>query len=81
MNVSESKASKHEGKSLSGLTIWHVHLFIEAVFTFAVDVEGDLGINPARKTRPRAAWTVRRPPAVDTAEVERFLPAAKTGMA
>lgn len=75
--LAEPGASKREGKPLAGLTIWHVHRFIEAVFTFAVDAEGDFETNPARKTRPSASRESRRPPAIDLAEVERFLALAK----
>lgn len=71
--------SVREGRSLSGLTIWHVHRFIEAMFTFAIDVEGDLDSNPARKTRPRVSREARRSPAVGLAEVERFLAAVRAG--
>ena len=66
-----------ERKALAGLTIWHVHRFIEAVFTFAVGIECDIETNPARKTKPKATRESRRPPAVDVSEVERFLAAAK----
>jgi integrase len=75
--LAEPESSKRKGQSLSGLTIWHVHRFIEAVYTFAVEVEGDFESNPARKTRPQIARESRKPPAVDVAEVERFLAVAR----
>jgi integrase len=75
--LAEPESSVRPGRTLSGLTIWHVHRFIEAVFTFAVDVEADLDLNPARKTRPRVPRCPRRPRAVDVSEVERFLDSAR----
>jgi len=75
--LGEPGSNKRTGKALSGLTIWHTHHFIEAVFTFAVEVEGDFEANPARKTKPNVARESRKPPAVDVAEVERFLAVAK----
>ncbi len=75
--LAEPGANHRDGKALSGVTIWHVHHFIEAVFTFAVEVEGDFELNPARKTKPSIARESRKPPAVDVATVERFLAVAK----
>ena len=75
--LAEPGANQRNGKALSGLTIWHVHSFIEAVFPFAVEVEGDFESNPARKTKPNISRESRKPPAVDVATVERFLAVAK----
>jgi len=77
--LAQPGSSKRKGKTLSGLTIWHVHRFIEAVYTFAVEVDGDFETNPARKTKPNVVRESRKPPAVDVAEVERLLAATKEG--
>jgi len=75
--LAEPGSNQRNGEALSGLTVWHTHHFIEAVFTFAVEVEGDFETNPARKTKPSIARESRKPPAVDVATVERFLAVAK----
>ncbi len=69
-------ARKRGGKGgLSGLTIATVHNIVSALFTFAVEVEGDFPTNPAQSkaAQPNVDRTPRRPKVLSLAEVERFL--------
>lgn len=69
----EARRNKKEGCGLSNLTIWHVHTFLEALYSFA-EHNGDLDRSPARKTRPNVPRCAdKMPPAVDVAETERLL--------
>ncbi|MDR3686918.1 MAG: site-specific integrase [Coriobacteriia bacterium] len=62
---------------LSNLSIWHVHTFIEAVYSFANRTE-DLDYNPARRVRPGVSRTVvKRQPALDMTDIERLLKAVR----
>lgn len=72
----QTPAARKRGKgALAPLTIWHAHTFIEALFTFAVEIEQDVDKNPARakKARPQVERAGRKPQALDVAEVERFV--------
>ncbi|MDO9107853.1 MAG: site-specific integrase [Coriobacteriia bacterium] len=73
------EARKRGTGTLAPLTIWHAHTFIEALFTFAVDVEHDFEKNPARdkSARPQVERAGRKPQAMDVAEVERFVASAR----
>lgn len=69
---------RHKDEGLAPHTIWHVHTFLEALYTFAVEVEGDFETNPARKAKPPVGRTPKRtPPAVDVHEAERFVRLAR----
>lgn len=77
--VLAAKGSRRYGGTLSGQTIWTVHAVLRAIFTFAVDVQGDFEKNPAssKAARPNVSRDGRRPRALDVAEVERFVTLAR----
>lgn len=64
---------------LSGSTIWTVHQVVRAVFTFAVEIQGDFASNPAatKAATPKAQRSTRKPKALDVAEVEQFVALAR----
>ncbi|MRS12149.1 MAG: site-specific integrase [Actinobacteria bacterium] len=61
--------------ALSGPSIWMVHNVIRAIFTFAIETQGDFTANPAagKAARPNVPRTGNGRRAVDVAEVERFV--------
>lgn len=77
LGQSGARRNKTETGGLSDLYIWHVHTFVEALFTFAVRQE-DVDQNPARRAKPtvprRAAKTTR---ALEVTEVEQLLRAVR----
>ena len=74
--LASPKSRKRGGAGpLSGLTISTVHNVVRSLFTFAVDILGDLPINPAasKAARPKVDRTPKRPRALDVAAVESFV--------
>lgn len=72
-----AKGSRQRGGdgSLSGPSIWMVHSVMRALFTFAVDVQGDFPTNPAagKAAKPAFPRTGAHKRACDVAEVERLI--------
>lgn len=75
--LGEEGASHSTGKALSAHTIWNTRVVIQALYTFAINVQGDFETNPAKTAKPRIAREGRRAPAVDVAEVERLIALAR----
>ena len=61
--------------ALSGPSIWMVHNVMRALFSFAVDVQGDFPTNPAasKAAKPNVPRTGSAKRAVDVAEVEQLV--------
>lgn len=76
-----SKKARQRGGdgALSGATIATVHSVVRALFTFAVDVEGDFPTNPAasRAARPKVDRTPPPRKSLSIEEVERFVGLAR----
>lgn len=71
--LGEKGANAYTGKPLSSHSIWHVQVFLEALYTFA-QREHDFDFNPAKEAKPADPRESRKAtPAVDVAEVERFV--------
>jgi len=74
-----TKGSRRYGGTLSGQTIWTVHSVMRAIFTFAVDIQGDFERSPAgsKAARPNVDRHGRTPRALDVSEVEQFVSLAR----
>lgn len=74
-----AKGSRRYGGTLSGQTIWTVHSVMRAIFTFAVDIQGDFEKSPAnsKAARPNVSRNGRTPRALDVLEVEQFVSLAR----
>lgn len=69
----EARCHKKGESGLSNLTIWHVHTFLKAVYSFA-NYNGDTDYNPTRNAKPTVSRTpAKKPSALDFAGVERLL--------
>lgn len=71
------KGSRQRGGDgpLSGPSIWMVHSVMRALFSFAVDMQGDFSVNPAagKAAKPSFPRTGAHKRACDVDEVERFV--------
>lgn len=70
-----TKGAGRYGRTLSGPTIWTVHAVMRAIFTFAVEVQGDFPTNPAasKVARPRVPKDGSKRRALDVEQVEQFV--------
>lgn len=73
--LASPKSRKRGDGALSGGTIATVHNVVRSLFSFAVEIEGDLPTNPAasRAARPRVEKTPKPRRGLSVAEVETFV--------